>query len=186
MQRGEMAFFIGDGDAARDGVVDAHLEPRLAKRCFARPWRDPKIAHLDVVGCLGRDNGELVCAVAKQSFRDRKIVHQPRVDGGQAAESSVVKQYGPGVFHLPLAEEQRVRRLVFPGLERQVQPAAMRRAALEFLPLGEARCAEVMRARVDYNRLGRCRLAKRGNAAKESQKTQPTHRRRRGCGLARR
>ena len=77
-----------------------------------------------------------------------------------------------------------MRRLVFPGLERQVQPAAMRRAALEFLPLGEARRAEVMRARVDYNRLGRCRLAKRGDVPKESEKTQPTHRRRRGCGLA--
>ena len=91
MERGEMAFFIGDRDAARDGIADAHLDPRLAKRRFARPGRDPKIAHLDVVGRLGRDDGELVCAVAQQAFRDRKIVHQPRVDGGQAAESSVVE-----------------------------------------------------------------------------------------------
>ena len=112
-------------------------------------------------------------------------MNQARVDGGESAKSSVVEQHSPRIFHLPLPEEKRVRRLVFPGLECQVQPTAMGRAALEFLPLGEARRAEVMRAGVDHNRPGG-RLAKRGDAAKNRYESQLTHRRRRGCGLAKR
>ena len=66
-----MAFFIGDRDAARDGIADAHLDPRLAKRRFARPGRDPKIANLDVV--TGRGYRLLVVPVDRPGFSDSTL-----------------------------------------------------------------------------------------------------------------